>query len=654
MEMDNPNEVIMIPNADIAQKPDLGPTSAPDNDKLQPLVDHCKELQKAFEGSVYRQEKIKEIEDSHKVYEQKETEVKTELWDGQSNITLPLTAITVDNLEPRLVSGLVGRDPLVRFEMIGTQEQDDAIKITESWFNQELENEIKVKTVARDVIHLNLLEGTWFGITKYNQEKLVRRDFKYTPDGQIMAPNGIPEWVDVEDILFEGGEVENVPFSDILCADNLGSIKDWERADVGMYVRPTYSELMLNKDQYLANKIGPWLIPNKTNLKKADADMTPDDRVSGVEVTGKEVIKCINWYISYPVGRIMNDTDDKPEEEQSDFIEERIIATIAVDSGVLIRLALLREFNFSNEHMIRRVRLFSEPGRSFGTSMYGKMKAIQNGTSDFFNTVINISILCMIPWFFYEDSSGIKSETEVHPGKGIPVDSIKGVMIPDFFKLNPGNYLQFIEIFMRLWEQLGSISNPQIGRPDDKQKTATEIMAVIQEGNIKYDYQANTTKEEFLSIVRVLYDLYYQHMPFNKTFNYNGEEVPIPRKLLRQRYKFVLSGSTASANKMIERKEAEEILMMAQGNPLMNPMTALEDVLKAYGKTDLKQYINPEARALLEKFFANPDLMQAVDTYLGTKQQIAEQVGVDTEGGNKPNAQVANNMKKMQPPGMQA
>jgi hypothetical protein len=440
-----------------------------------------------------------------------------------------------------------------------------------------------------------------------------------------------PATADIIDVLFEGGEIKPIPFTDVLCPDNIGSVAEWEMCDKGVIIRPTYAELMRDKNKlgYLLDKVGPWLVPQRGNLKKKDDDKSPDEQVTGAEVTGKEVIKCVNWYISYPINRV----EDAPEQEQDDFTEERIIATVTIDTGVLIRVGLLRDFNFSNECMLKRIRLYPESDRSYGTSMYGKLKSIQNGASDFFNTVINISTLCMIPWFFYDDTSGMKKETELYPGKGVPVDSVAGIKIPDFFKLNPGNYLQFIEVFMRLWEQVGNISNPQIGRPDDKQKTATEIMAVIQEGNIKYDYQANTTKDEFIGIIKTLYDLYYQHMPFNKMFIYNGEEVPIPRKMMRQRFKFVLSGSTASANKMIERKEAEDILMLSQGNPLMNPMKALEDVLKAYGKTDLGQYVNPEAKQVLQALFENPELPQIIAQYLMTKQTTMEMVGTDTGKG---------------------
>ena len=618
---------VVIENADAIGKPNLGPDFTPDNEGYQKLVDHCMDLYNLFKDSTYREQKIKEITESRKVYEQKSEKAMLP-WE-HDKIVLPLVTITNDNLEPRLVSGLIGRMPIVRFEMEGVQEQDEPTKILESWFNQELMNEVKIETHAMTVIHTVLMEGTWFGIPEYNRNELKRRDFVFSSQGLVIDPQTQkPATVDKVDVLFEGGEVQHIPFSDIYCADDLGTMEEWGKGDKAVMIRPTYAELMRNKRDgkqgWLPDKIGPWLVGHKTDRKISETDQTPDQKTMGVEVSGKEVIKCLNFYLTYPINRI----EDAPEEEQEDFTEERIFCTIAVDSKVLIRLGLLRDFNFSNECSVKRIRLFPEVGRSFGTSMYGKLKAIQNGASDLLDTISNIAMLCMIPWYFYDDSSGLKKDVELYPGQGVKVDNVQGILIPDFFKLNPSNYLSFINLFLDLWERLGNISNPQVGRPDDKQKTATEIMNVIQEGNIKYDYQSKTTKDEFIGVIKTLYDLYYQYMPFNKTINYGGKQVPIPRQAMRQKVKFTLSGSTAAANKMIERKEAEEIDMMAGQNPLMNPMKTLEDRLKAYGKTDVSAYINPEVKQVLQALFENPEIPQVMAHYLKSKQEMQTQAGV--------------------------
>lgn len=616
-------------------KPYLGPDSAPANEEYQPLVDYCMDLYAGFDKSQYRKDKIEEITQSRKVYEQKE-ETTDFPWDNASNLVLPFTTITTDNLEPRIVAGLVGTKPALRFEMEGMSEQDEATKLVETWFNQQLENKVVIETRAMSVVHTILTEGTWYGIPKYDRDEMVRRDFAYDPmTGQIaIGQDGKAITRDFVDTVYEGGKIETIPFTDILCADDLGTLEEWEKADKIRIIRPTYGDLMRRKGDigYLGDRIGPWLIGQKDKGEKKDEQQSPIQQISGVKYTGKEVIECLEFYITYQI----NKDEEAEETEQSDFTEDRILVTIAKDSKTIIRIAYLRDLNFCNESLIKRVRMFAEEGRSYGTSVYGKIKSIQNGASDFFNAILNISYLVMLPWWFYEDSAGMRGPQEIKPGKGLPVDSVKGILFPNF-NINPSAYLTFIEMFIGLWERLGSVANPQIGRPDEQDKTATEIMMVVQEGNIKFDYQSKSIKEEFISILKTLYDLYYQHMPYDAKVQLNGQMVPLPRMAMKRGYKFLLSGSTAMANKMIERKEADEIFMMSMNNPLMNPITAIEEMLKSRGKTNLSRYINPDAKMLMDSFMQDPQgVSQAVQTYLQTKTETMLQLGMKEEVHNQP------------------
>ena len=77
--------------------------------------------------------------------------------------------------------------------------------------------------------------------------------------------------------------------ADVFCADDLGTIDDWENADKIIKVRPTYSELFQNKDSYM--NIGPWLLSEETKRKLTEKDKSPDQMVAGVDVTGKEAIE---------------------------------------------------------------------------------------------------------------------------------------------------------------------------------------------------------------------------------------------------------------------------------------------------------------------------------------------------------------------------
>jgi hypothetical protein len=226
---------------------------------------------------------------------------------------------------------------------------------------------------------------------------------------------------------------------------------------------------------------------------------------------------------------------------------------------------------------------------------------------------------------------GLQGTIVKSPGEYVEVDDITKIK-ENAVTINPAGFIGLFEVIINLWERAGSISNAQEGRANEKEKTATEIMMVIQEGNAKFDYQARTTKDEFISILITLFDLYYQYMPYGKTFLYNGKEIPIPRKMMKRNYKFSLTGATVSANKMIERKEAEELYEIGMKNPLIDPVKMTEDLLKAYGKNDIKRFIKPEVQQLLQAFFQDPKgVGAAIQHYV----QVRNQTAADVKGRTK-------------------
>ncbi|MEA2066541.1 MAG: hypothetical protein U9O65_05525 [Thermotogota bacterium] len=588
----------------------------PENGKYQALVEKCLELYKDFGKSEYRAKKITEIKDGIKRYEQDAPKV-TFPWDDAYNVYLPLVTITVDNLEPRLVAGLIGKEPIVSFG----DNLKDSDELIQKWYNEELKTTVKVDDVAKTCVHTILKEGTWFPYPEYDYNEREMSDFEYTEDGQLVMDGDTPKKRISIETIFEGGVVNTIPFSDVYCADDLGTIKEWEEADKIIKVRPTYSELMQSKKSYM--NIGPWLLSAKSQRKLQDK--SPDQIIAGVDVTGKEIIECIECHLSYPTSGFKEDFD---EEKQTNFTEQRVIATIALKTKTIIKFAIQSDINMNNESLIKRVRLYPEEGRSFGTNIYGKMKAIQDGSSEMFSLLMNIAVICMMPWYFYEDGSGVQGKQEIYPGAGVKVQDTGKILFPKY-NINPTQYTGLLDVWFSLWEKLGGISDPQIGKPTEKQKTATEIMTVVEEGNIKHNYQSKGFKEEFLSVLRIVYDLYYQYMPYDKMIEIEGEngkeEAPFPRALMRRPNNFKLTGSTERANKLIERKEDEDLFAQLRGDPLVDPIKLIINLLESYGREDSKDYINPQMGQLAQMIEENPEIMQILTQF------IQEQMG--GEGG---------------------
>lgn len=623
----------------------------PDNGEFQPLVDHCMDLYDKFSKSVYRKNKIVEIERSRKVYEQLQEKTDFPFKDA-SNLILPLLMITVDNLEPRIVAGLVGKEPIINMELEGGG-HDEMVDIQKAWFNGELKNVVNIKAVAMQIIHDLLLDGTVYPVPKYETKDTLRRDFVRQsgitaqimhkvrtlfsdggPDPLVIGQDGLPVMQDVKESLFDGGKIELVPFTDIYCPDDAGTIDDWEQCDKIRRVRPTYGELMSNRNKLGYMNIGNWLITHKKGRDASEVGgsgnpQSPTQKIASANITGAETISCLEFHIKYYI----NKDEDREETEQTDFTEDQLIVTIAEDSKIIIRVVQQRELNMNNETLVKRIRLNPENGRSFGTGIYGKIKSSQDGASEMINVIINSAYILMMLWYFYDDSSGLAGEVEIFPGAGIKVDSVKGILFPTI-NIRPDQFLDIINLFINLWERSGNIANNQVGRQRDKETTATEVLADIQEANIKFDYQAEITRDEFIAVLKTLYDLYYQYMPINKTFLYGGKQVRIPRQSMKRNFKWTLTGSTGLANKLVERKQAEDLMKMTAGNPLINPIQITQDLLKAYDKTDIEKYLNPQVNAMLQAFMQNPEIGQVIQKYLQTKAETVQAI----KGGGREDA----------------
>lgn len=292
------------------------------------LVKYCFDLYERIKKSEYRATKLQEIKESYEAYEQKE-QPTNDPWEGASNIVLPLTTISVDNLEPRIVSGLIGKRPYVRLEMESEQSQPDDVKLVEAFFNNELEEVVNLERHGRDIAHALLLEGTVYPIATYDTTERKIRDFATVEDAQAMpqlaqglqptqvpmtmpnpidgqpapimdpmtgqpkvqvqppklaniagtlvdAQTGQPVIIERLETGFEGGKIEYAEFNDVFILDDT---EDWEKSPVIRRVYPTYAELMRAAQEqqtgYIAQNIGAWLCREQTGGNLGDDQQSP-------------------------------------------------------------------------------------------------------------------------------------------------------------------------------------------------------------------------------------------------------------------------------------------------------------------------------------------------------------------------------------------
>jgi hypothetical protein len=418
--------------------------------------------------------------------------------------------------------------------------------------------------------------------------------------------------------VFEGGRVELLRWDDVFWPDNAD---DWEKTPVIRKVFYEYAEIQRDKNKkgWIAENINEDLLRHERKDAETEEQTAQQDSAD-VKVTGKEQIECLEAYCSY-----IYQEEGQRKEDITDWTEERMVVLIAKEPMTLLRLRKLRDVNFKNQHIIKRIAIFRESGKTCGVPIYAKIKSIQEAANKAFNTAFNIADIVMLPWFFFENSTGWKTQGEVvlKPGVGIPVSSVKGIMIPTF-PINPAQYFQYLEVCLGFWERVLSVGDLQVGRTDDKKTTATEVLAVIQEGNIVHNYRASGLRPDFLSLIQTIYDLYYQHLPLDKVWIHGGKQIAITRALMQRGKSFRLTASTESTNKLIERREKESQWQFVVSEPfgLSDPTEAYKELWKSWGYEDPERFINPMINKVVKVLKQFP---QAVQVFDAAMQQVMAQ-----------------------------
>jgi hypothetical protein len=162
-------------------------------------------------------------------------------------------------------------------------------------------------------------------------------------------------------------------------------------------------------------------------------------------------------------------------------------------------------------------------------------------------------------------------------------------------------------------------------------------MMQVQEANIKHSYTSKVLHEEFTSLLDFIYDLYYMNVPQEVIFEQEGQMTKINKATLRKKRKFVLTGTSDTANKYFERKEAEDLYTVLSTSPIANMPKLTMDLLTTWDKENPEDYIDPMVNGLLQVYEADPQgLMQVVQQYVMARAVEEERAkGGGAEGGKK-------------------
>lgn len=218
-----------------------------------------------YDGSTLRKEVLDTAKESRKAYRQKSDGTNFP-WPEASDMITPLTRVAVDELEPRLVQSLVGREPyLIVTHRPGASEKEQAQDV-EDYINYVFKDEVRLFTITSKMVHKALLDGTVFPLV---------------------------HWVRQNMPAFDGPRVALVPLEHVWLADDIDD-EDWETATIFRYVDEFTVEELQARAQ--GGEVG-WIEENLRAISTSNKELTKEQELRNV--TQDEVIETAKTLEAY-------------------------------------------------------------------------------------------------------------------------------------------------------------------------------------------------------------------------------------------------------------------------------------------------------------------------------------------------------------------
>jgi hypothetical protein len=556
--------------------------------KLKDLSNYVRSLFEAFDSSSTRAKILQLVKDSRRAYYQ-ETEETNFPWPQASNMIAPLTTMGVDEVEPRLVAAVIGRQPYIKAKnFLGTSTRQEAEQIT-TFDNFILEHKVKVSSLVPQLIHEELIDGTIYPLLSWETDtKRVRR---ITQD-----PNAQNGWSrQIKEITTNGPCVELIPIEFVWHEDGLND-EDWERANVIRYV----GNITVGDVKKRSATEDGWIVPKDIENFTADTVLkTTQQDTEGVQdyiYALQPNQRPIEFYETYVKFDLFGD----------DQQDENLIVLVECNTFKVFRVREQIEVIDENIKPLRRMRFLKRRGISWGYPLYTLIAGIQLGVDAMWNRCINSADITMTPWGFIKRGiSGLRqNKVSIYPGNMIEVDNPEAINFPNLTAFQPTQFIPLILQYISFFERTLNVTDFMQGRESaqvgKKGSTATGTLAILQEGKIKFEYRGGLTHLEFLELFKNIHDLCVSNMPIEEHIKITG--APMLQYSSTEEYIFELVGSDLTSNRFVDRQETESFVMTMQPYmTMLNPMTLIEDILNSYEK-DAQDYINPELNALVTQW----------------------------------------------------
>jgi hypothetical protein len=556
-------------------------------------------------SQVFQQSRIREANEYIKRYEAKRSisgllgwgddprkNPKDEPWEGASDVGIPIDAYTVEGLLPRFLKVCFGAKPIVWVRGHGKEDIPKAPLVQEA-LNYQLGRLIKIYRKMKLIFKTVILEGDAFAkcvwdkkTRRFNKVKYflqnpttgelllnedgtpieVKKDFKPLPDIYGVIPEVVRIEEQEEKTIYEGPMIYGRTIREIIIPKNATSpdIEEWD------WICDTYEVTF----DWLIRREGDISEGKFKNIDKIREEIL--SKSSDHQKAMRTPIQIFEWYGKYDINE-----DEKDEE---------IIAFVCPKYRVLLGWMLspfpVRPFF--------HYQIIPMEGRPYGKGVPEFLMGLRDMVDAIFNQMIDRGSISNNPPIIVPP----EHEDELNPfGPGVKWKSdnptaYRALQLPNAEQLEFSKLEFLLAMVQKLFGVTDFTPPPQMGA----QRTATGIMTIVSELNIKFD-----------DMIRALQDInedLYEFIVFLNSENLEDEfmyrltEQPgnpfksINRAYWAGNFDFEAVGNSVNINRQIEQDRAilayNTVVNSYGRNPALSELTLLDVTQNLFRAIDVR------------------------------------------------------------------
>jgi hypothetical protein len=467
--------------------------------------------------------------------------IKTFPWRGAANLVIPTIGITVDAIVARIVNTVFGVEPFWSVRPTGSQ--PEYIKMAQS-VEAQMEWSRKNEYDLYSAVKSNSIETTQLGWSwlKAMWDQQTCREWN-------------PTSRDYEDRILRNPNVVYIPVTDIMRQVGVDNEQDAEW--IGQRVQLTDGALAWKGYEKVYEHVDEIMDEKDTDL--------PEYRVNGVKQFERPYAEKLNTFyeiwIDFPLQRKKG-------------VPISIVVTYHRPLKRIMRVIYNPSmYGVRPFYKTRFIEFRGCKGRGFGIS--DQIKYMQDELSTIHNQQLDNSTIANTRWFLGRRGV-VKADTRIWPGRFLtvpnPESDVKAMQLGEVY-----NSMRALEIsVMSYMERRSGVSDYSLGRESSvlgDRATATGTLAIIQEGNRRFDLNVRDVRETYGRVGRHVFMLNNQYRPKNMSYVLQGENgewtemaFDLPEEMVAHKLGFELTASSATINRQVEQAGLTQLLGILMQN----------------------------------------------------------------------------------------